>query len=418
MVDLSDDYVGTFEEIIDSIPADTMKVIREGVEDDKHASAFRNVLTVLKRLGFLGGHINDLFEKYPDGIGKGYNRLAVERAYNKIRVPPVLRSYFIEELARKPLKPVEWLVEDFIPANTLTGFFGDGGTGKDRTLLLLAAAVACDKFWLGKKVKHGRALYYNVEDDDDELNRRQAAIAEHYDLNFENFSKRLKIVPLVGKDTVLAVFDSRAGVVKPTPLFESVRQEIAAFKPTLVIIGNRVNIFSVDQNSDAQARQCLGLLFGLCTEFPGTTVIMPGHVSLEGMRSGRGDSELPRRSRPLRARRRSPSSSTASPRRSTSCATLATTAVADSGTFFARLARGRSGISICETSGWRAESAPDRWLMRASIRNVVACTARATYAASSARLRSCCRRCRHGHGSTWRRRSMIGSSPSSWPPRP
>src|SRR5215831_1369288 len=145
---------------------------------------------------------------------------------------PVLQSYFIEELARQPVEPVDWLVEDFIPANTVTGFFGDGGTGKDRMLLLLAAAVACDQYWLGKKVKHGRALYYNVEDDDDELNRRQAAIAEHYDLNFEKFSKRLKIVPLVGKDTVLAVFDSRLGVVKPTPLFESVRQEVAAFKPT------------------------------------------------------------------------------------------------------------------------------------------------------------------------------------------
>src|SRR5262249_46899269 len=70
---------------------------------------------------------------------------------------PVLRSYFIEELEKEPVEPVEWLVEDFIPANTVTGFFGDGGTGKDRTLLLLAAAVACDKFWLGKKVKHGRA---------------------------------------------------------------------------------------------------------------------------------------------------------------------------------------------------------------------------------------------------------------------
>jgi len=84
---------------------------------------------------------------------------------------PVLRSYFIEELEKQPVEPVEWLVEDFIPANTLTGFFGDGGTGKDRTLLLLAAAVACDQYWLGKKVKHGRALYFNVEDDDKELNR-------------------------------------------------------------------------------------------------------------------------------------------------------------------------------------------------------------------------------------------------------
>jgi RecA-family ATPase len=217
---------------------------------------------------------------------------------------PVLPSYFIEELEKQPVEPVEWLVENFIPANTVTGFFGDGGTGKDRTLLLLAAAVASDdKRWLGKEVKHGRALYFNVEDDDKELNRRREAIADHFNIEtFANFSERLKIVPLVGKDTVLAVFNSRAGMVKPTPLFESVRREIATFKPTLVIVGNRVNIFSVDQNNDSQARQCLELLFGLTTDFPGTTVIMPGHVSLSGMASGRGDSGTVQWSNGCRAR--------------------------------------------------------------------------------------------------------------------
>src|SRR5262249_51039085 len=136
-----------------------------------------------------------------------------------------------------------------------------------------------------------------------ELNRRRAAIADHFSIKtFADFPERLKIVPLVGKDTVLAVFDSRLGVVKPTPLFESVRQEVAAFKPTLIIVGNRVNIFSVDQNNDAQARQCLQLLFGLCTEFVGTTVIMPGHVSLSGMQSGRGDSGTVQWSNGCRAR--------------------------------------------------------------------------------------------------------------------
>jgi RecA-family ATPase len=298
------------------IPADTMQIIRDGVEDDKQRSrAFWSVLIVLKRHGLTVNNAVELLEAHRDGLAKKYRgrlRHEVERAYRKIKqrrddddpdAVPVLRSYFIEELEKQPVEPVEWLVEDFIPANTLTGFFGDGGTGKDRTLLLLAAAVACNQLWLGKKVKHGRALYYNVEDDDKELNRRRAAIADYYGIGtFATFSERLKITPLVGKDTVLAVFDRERGVVRPTPLFESVRREIAAFKPTLVIVGNRVNIFSVDQNSDTQARQCLGLLFGVTTEFVGTTVIMPGHVSLSGMASRRGDSGTVQWSNGCRAR--------------------------------------------------------------------------------------------------------------------
>src|SRR5262249_56008726 len=100
---------------------------------------------------------------------------------------PVWQSYFIENLARQRVEPVDWLVEDFIPANAVTGFFGDGGTGKDRTLLLLAAAVACDQRWLGKDGKHGRVLYFNVEDDDKELNRRQAPIAHPYHFDLDKF---------------------------------------------------------------------------------------------------------------------------------------------------------------------------------------------------------------------------------------
>lgn len=39
----------------------------------------------------------------------------------------ILRSYFAEELEQQPVEPVDWSVEDFIPSDAVTGFFGDGG---------------------------------------------------------------------------------------------------------------------------------------------------------------------------------------------------------------------------------------------------------------------------------------------------
>jgi len=202
---------------------------------------------------------------------------------------PVLRSYFVEELERQPVEPVDWLVPDFIPHGAVTGLFGDGATGKDLLLFMLATAATCERYWLGKEVKQGPVIYINVEDDDKELNRRRAAIAEHHGLRFADFPGRLKIVPLAGKDTILAAFDHRAGVVRPRPLLQSIRNMIEDFKPVLVIVGNRVNIFGVNQNDDAQARQCVGLLTGIATDFQ-ITVIMPGHVSLAGKASGEGSS--------------------------------------------------------------------------------------------------------------------------------
>ena len=206
-----------------------------------------------------------------------------------VKTPPVLRSYFAEDLEQQPVEPVDWIVKDFIPSGAVTGFFGDGCTGKDKILFQLAAARAFKRSWLDLEAKPGKSLYIPVEDDDKELNRRREAIAAYYGLRFADFPRSLKIVPLAGKDTVLAAFDGKTGVVKPTLLFDSMRATIEDFRPSLVIVGNRVNIFAVNQNDDAQARQCVNLLSGLALDYQ-TAVVMPGHVSFGGMNSGSGTS--------------------------------------------------------------------------------------------------------------------------------
>jgi RecA-family ATPase len=200
-----------------------------------------------------------------------------------------LRSYFAEELEQQPVEQVEWLVPNYIPCGAVTGFFGDGGTGKDLLLLMLATAMVCGASWLGQNVKQGRVMYFPTEDDDKELRRRMDAIANHYGIQYADFPGQLKIIPQAGKDTVLAVFDQKRGVVKPTALYFAIKKMVEEFKPALVIVGNRVNIFSVNQNDDAQARQCVQLLTAIAIEC-NTAVIMPGHVSVAGMFNDTGTS--------------------------------------------------------------------------------------------------------------------------------
>src|SRR5262249_27965884 len=71
-----------------SIPADTMQVIRDGVEEDKQRRrAFWNVMMALKRRGFTVDGIIALLEKYPDGIAKrhcGRLRDEIEWVYGRI----------------------------------------------------------------------------------------------------------------------------------------------------------------------------------------------------------------------------------------------------------------------------------------------------------------------------------------------
>jgi hypothetical protein len=201
------------------------------------------------------------------------------------------KGYFLEELQAQPVKPLAWIVEDFIVAGAVNGLFGDGGVGKDLVLLQLGIAMTGGAQWLGRPVKQGRVMYFPGEDDDAEVRRREDRITRYYKAlgSYAPVRKQFKIIPWYGLAAVLAVSAPGTGMVKPTKAYEVLCEMIADFRPDLVIVGNRVNIFSVNQNDDAAACQCMGLLTELCRTYK-TTVIMPSHVSLRGISTGEGTS--------------------------------------------------------------------------------------------------------------------------------
>lgn len=183
----------------------------------------------------------------------------------------------------------EWIVQDFVMKDVINGLFGDGGTGKDWILLQLAISMAAEHHWLGLDVTPGRVLYFNVEDQLKHIRWRQSRVAMHYQIDCRQLTDRMLIAPMVGRDTILAAYDGRKGLVQPTPVFDAMRRLLDAFKPDLIIVGNRVNIFGINQNDDAQARQCINLLNSLIMDY-NTTIIMPSHVSKSGMADESGTS--------------------------------------------------------------------------------------------------------------------------------
>ena len=187
-----------------------------------------------------------------------------------------------EALELLPLEPVQWIVNGFIMRDALNGMFGDGGTGKDYLLLQLAIAMATDSRWLGREVVPGKVLYFNVEDRVPRIRWRQHQITQYLQTKCAGYPDRLRVVPMVGKNTIIATFNSKSGLVEPTSVLTSIASLIGDYRPDLVIMGNRVNIFGVNQNEDSQARQCIELLNALSLDFA-TTLVMPGHVSIRGL---------------------------------------------------------------------------------------------------------------------------------------
>jgi RecA-family ATPase len=239
-------------------------------------------------------HRWDGFDSKKTNIGALFNRATAlsegwwERAREEAKKAevPTIKYITAPELEREPIEQAKFLVPGLILANSLNGLFGDGGVGKDLLLEQLSHAMTCGKQFLRMDVAQGRVLYFNVEDPVRELRWRQSKIMEHFGI--EKTSADLRIAPMLGEDSLLGVLD-RSGVVVPTPHYTSLCNLIEEFKPMLVIVGNRVNIFAVNQNDDAQAVQCLKLLSRI-TVIYNTTVIMPAHPSRGQLQSGEGSS--------------------------------------------------------------------------------------------------------------------------------
>ena len=190
----------------------------------------------------------------------------------------------------RPIKPREWLIENFIPNNTVTLLGGDGGSGKSLLAMMLAVSTAAaqDVKWLGRLPVQGPSIYVGAEDDIDEMHRRIHDINEASMIGFTDL-KNMHICSLAGQDALLAIENPKTKTLQPTPLFFEIRDKIEAERPKLVVFDTLADLFGANENDRALARQFVGMLRGLAIQFQ-CAVVLLAHPSLSGMSSGSGTS--------------------------------------------------------------------------------------------------------------------------------
>ena len=184
----------------------------------------------------------------------------------------------------KSVPPRRWLVEDLIPARTVTLLSGDGGTGKSLLSLQLAAAVATGTKWIGRDVNDGTALVYSAEDDRDELHRRLTDIAASSGVRLADM-ERLRLRSLAGEAALLA--HEVADTLQPSPLYQALEAEAARHKPALIVIDTLADVFPSNENDRSRVRQFVQLLIRIAIRFD-CAVVLLSHPSLSGMSSGSG----------------------------------------------------------------------------------------------------------------------------------
>jgi len=192
------------------------------------------------------------------------------------------------EFASKPVPVREFVVDELIPAKTVTIINGDGGTGKSLLSLQLGVAAATSGYWCGREVSGGRCLFLSAEDDEDELHRRLHDISKGLGISLSALDN-LQIHSLVGDDAVLALADGKSNKMVPTRLFHMLDATINQVRPRLIVLDTLADMFGGDEINRAQARQFIGLLRGFCARY-GVTIVLLAHPSLSGMASGSGSS--------------------------------------------------------------------------------------------------------------------------------
>jgi|tagenome__1003787_1003787.scaffolds.fasta_scaffold20940906_4 RecA-family ATPase len=180
----------------------------------------------------------------------------------------------------------EWAVQDRFPLRNVGLFSGEGSAGKSILLMQLGAAHVLGKDWALTLPEPGPFLYLSAEDEEDELERRLGAIAGHYGTSLAELVRDYHIISRFGRDAVLACPD-RNGQIRPTPLFEELKQAAHDIRPKLIGLDTAADIFGGDEVSRRQVRQFVGLLRGLAIA-GNSAVLIALHPSLTGITSGTG----------------------------------------------------------------------------------------------------------------------------------
>jgi RecA-family ATPase len=200
-------------------------------------------------------------------------------------LPKLIPMRFVEGEVPKPR---EWIVHDgWIPRRKVTLIQGDGGDGKTPLVQQLLSSCATALPWIGLRVEECVGVGFFTEDEERDLDLRQADIDAHYGQPCASTGK-MHLFPRVDEDNELVVFD-RAGTPSLTPFYRQAREAALDLHARLIVLDVAVDLFGGTENDRRHVRGFMRPLGALAREIDGA-VVMTAHVSQAGIKSEGGHS--------------------------------------------------------------------------------------------------------------------------------
>jgi RecA-family ATPase len=189
-----------------------------------------------------------------------------------------------------PIPPRRWIVDQRIPEGEPGIMSGDGGTGKTKLALQLAASIAAGlQDWIGAVVEaEGPVIVFSAEEKLAEMHRRTADVIESRGLDFRNLKNRLHFI-CDSEDPVLGAV-GRNGVVQPTMPLLRLEKTVEAIRPALVLIENAADVYGGNEIDRTNVTRFMRSLLGRLTVPSAATLMLIQHPSVSGLNEGTGRS--------------------------------------------------------------------------------------------------------------------------------
>ncbi|KAK6024039.1 primase 2 [Ostertagia ostertagi] len=156
----------------------------------------------------------------------------------------------------QPAAPVEFLIDDLLPAREVTLLPADGGAGKSLLTLIAATCLAMGLPFMGKTTMRCKVVFYSGEDDDRVLRNRLRRICEHYRVDPAELARRLLVLDTTDAPNLFCeVRDADTGPSGvPTKNLHELERVVADWGARVVIVDNASDTFDANENSRQQVR--------------------------------------------------------------------------------------------------------------------------------------------------------------------
>jgi RecA-family ATPase len=174
------------------------------------------------------------------------------------------------------------------PMNAISLLVALGGNGKTTYAVKVAAHIAAGKPYGGSNIQQRKVIVFNVEENQDELNRKYgAAVINWADAERNATAENLRLISCLGMDVRLTRFEERQ--VHGTGLAEKMTEAAQAFGAEVIIIDHLQGFVSGDLNLSDTAT-ALAAEANKIVSATGAAVVIAAHIAKHNIKAQGVDS--------------------------------------------------------------------------------------------------------------------------------